>query len=233
MKSFWSYIGVLSAFSLFTVAARADSMSILLDQTNCSGPGCASVIGAGPFGVVDLTLSGGDINIDVQMYEPFYNSGILGIFHGFAFNYNPAFGGAPSIDITGEPAGWSSTNPQAPGNTGGFGPFGKYDYVLDGPGGSGQTPGTGDCTSIGLCDALSFTVSKVGGSFTTVNELIANNTDGFSFATDIRNTASTANTYKLASDGLAAVPEPRTVVLLSLALCGFVIVGRRRAAAAR
>jgi hypothetical protein len=168
------------------------------------------------------------------MYEPFYSSGIIGIFHGFAFDYNSAvYGAAPNIDITGEPGGWSSTNPQSPGSNGGFGPFGKFDYVLGGPGGSGQTPGTGDCTSTGLCDALSFTVAKDGGSFTSVYQLLSpNGVNGFDFATDIRNTASTANTYKLASDGaLAPTPEPRLVLLMSQVLCGLVVIAARRRSA--
>jgi hypothetical protein len=224
--------GVLCAVVMLAPSVRADSVSILLDQTNCSGVGCSSILGSGPYGVVDLTLSGGKINFDVQMYEPFYNTGILGIFHGFAFDYNTAYGAAPNIDITGEPSGWSSTNPQSPGSNGGFGPFGKFDYVLGGPGGSGQTPGTGDCTSTGLCDALSFTVAKDGGSFTSVYQLVSpNGVDGFDFATDIRNTANTANTYKLASDGALATPEPRFVALLALVLCGLVVAARRRSLA--
>ena len=225
-KSFFLVLGAL-ALAALSPMAQADSVSVYLDESNCTGVGCATVIGNSPYGVVNMTLSGGgNINVDIEMYEPFYSSQIIGIFHGFGFNYNTSYGTAPSINITGLPSGWTTTNPQAPGSNSGFGPFGSFTYAISGPGGSGQTPGSGGCSSTGLCDALSFTVSEVGGTFTSVNQLLASNGSSY-FGTDIRNSTG-GTTYKLGSDGALATPEPSSILLLTMGTLGMFFVVRRR-----
>lgn len=160
--------------------------------------------GSGPWGTVGLVLNGnGTITITVTGASGFE------VGHMFGFNVNGAFAG---ISVTGAPTGWSLTSNT---NVDGFGKFEK----VESDGGSDRFA------------SFSFTVdTTTSGKFTTVNNLVELNSNGYYFATHVFPIGSPDTGFAASTTPTNVIPEPGTLALFGTGLLGMAGAIRRRIA---
>ncbi|MFA6146843.1 MAG: PEP-CTERM sorting domain-containing protein [bacterium] len=192
--------------------AVANAAVFTLDQTNLVG------LTGGPWATVTLTdtSSGGHdgVHFVVDPLESSFTS--IGTNFGiqtFYFNENTTFGSQLTL-ANFNPAGWSwSYSSPAKANAGGG--FGKFEFITSGSGSTRANP-------------LTFDVfAPLGQSLTIGNLSTAFSTEGYIFAGHIAD-FNGGQSAKFATDGVAPVPEPGTMMLLGSGLAGLVGYGRKR-----
>jgi hypothetical protein len=200
----------LALLSLLAFAAPSFATSILLDHCNTLGL-CDQVL-------VTTTLDGaGGIDVSVTDVPGSPTVGIFGDSggnHAFGFNVG---GSTVGLVISNFSAGFS----YAGAGVGVGGPYGDFEYVIDGP-------HTGSDATL----PLTFTVTRDGG-FSSDADLLGANSDGYIFTAHVRNN-DTGDTGWAAAGGDPSVtvtsesPEPATMLLMGTGLLGLA-TGIRRA----
>lgn len=178
----------------------------------------------GPYGTVELTLVGSTIKVTLN--TPGFNliqTGFPGVF-GYNDNLNDT--SAFTIASAGLPTGYGNTSlnnggndVESNGNDQHFDGLGYFDdAALSGP-------HNGDANDV---SSLSFTISRTGG-FTSVQQLIEADSDGYYFAADVGITG--AATGLIGVKNLTSpVPEPRTYVALIAGFFAIAFFARRKRA---
>ena len=199
--------------------AKADTVSF--DLTISNG---AILPPAASYGTVTLTLNAnGSINVSVvgaSGYGFFGNSGDM-------FGFNESVAGDPNINIANASAGVVvAPNPNVVCTGGGcqLDGFGRFEFMVGGPVAS---------SPIG---SFSFDVYEVGGSFSTVYDLVELSTGGASgtphFAAHVSPingcAAGVAACTGWAGDGGSPVPEPASLALFGSGLLTLAGMIRRR-----
>jgi hypothetical protein len=194
MKKLLTTVVIALAVLALAPVAKADSACQSISVSNFSP--------AGPYGTICLTLSGGNINVDILMvpnWKLFGNKDAVGFAaSGLSINTINSYGGSTFTAVA------------SIGVMDGFGSFnsGLSDGVLGGGGGAAH---------------LSFTIS---GSYGSVNDIINQvNANGNWVAFHVGDT--TINTG-FATTGTTQVPEPGTMILLGSGLLGLGLAALRR-----
>ena len=186
--------------ALMVAVPSVQAITTILDTEFCS-----TDCGPGPFGAVAVEQLNGDVEV-VAALAPGYQFVKTGALdqQAFAFNAN----GITSADIS----GITNTNPPLQtlvANTGSFGGGGVGNFAFGiecpscGSGAPGAFPGP-----------LVFTVANA-----TVSDFLVPNNNGFFFAADIIQ-LSTGATGVVTSSGVVVTPEPTSIVLVGIGLCG-------------
>ena len=229
---------VLSLLAIVTagIIVPNANASVCASTTDCiftfnTDNGFGGLPSSGTFGTVELTLSGGNINFNIDLADSYGFKLIqTGIADGtFGFNQSGTTAALTYSNFT------STTQPGNTGNYSGpggpdlsFSAFGTFDSSILGPGPSGNG-GNG-------ANQLSFTVSRSGG-FTDVNQLVDLSVAGglgsaYFVADVIRTTGCTSDacTGLIAVTGTpSAVPEPISSALVGTGLIALSLIRRRRA----
>jgi hypothetical protein len=180
---------VVAALLAFGSAAKADSVELTVQNVGAG-------LGTGPFGTVNYTLAGNQIDVSVTMNPGFVIKGLAG--DDFAFN---VVGSTTGLAVTNLSAG--SFNLYTNQNISGFGTF---EFALNHIGSANLS-------------SLSFTVSRTGG-FTSADDLWAPSSGGAEFAAHI--VSSNGNTGYVA----AVPESSMMVELGTLLLClGLLAIG--------
>ncbi len=205
--------------------ASADLLYNLTVDTACTG-GC----GSSPYGTIDLTqslINPLDVTVTVDLADG-YLIQTGGPHETFAWNITTTID-SPPINVTLLPAetpqfSYDATPPS--------GPYGSFDYGINGP--SPSCTGSNTCVS-----SLIFDVGLVSGDLLPIADFVAN-TAGFFFEADIYSIA-TGNTGEVGANtacvsgtdcgggGTLSLPEPVSFVLMGsgLALVGLLRLRRR------
>jgi hypothetical protein len=200
---------VLVALVAVVATARPSAAStILLDECN-SAALCGQVR-------VTTTLVGNAIDVDVTDVlglPPFGIFGSNGGNRAFAFNVVDPDAGVTVSNIS---AGFS----YAGANINLAGPFGDFEFLLNGPG-----------TGNGAILPLHFRVTRTLG-FTSDLQLFEANEAGYFFAAHVRNNETGLTGWAAAAAGddrqVSAVPEPGSMVLLGSGVLALAARGLRR-----
>jgi hypothetical protein len=211
VKSFFFVSAVFAALTLAPVANA--SVCTINDCTYTFNDTGVSQFGAGPFGTVELTLSGSAIDFTIDLATGFH---LIDSGAHEAFTFDDTLSGAVTISAFSD-----SIYSQASG----AGPFGNPGY------GSFSDAVKSTCTNGGGCgdNTLTFAVSRVGG-FTDINQLVASNGTAY-FAADVSN--ANGNTGAIAVTGVSTtsvIPEPVSSALAGTGLMSLFFLRRRRRA---
>jgi hypothetical protein len=179
------------------------------------------------YGTITLTLltsgaNSGDIQIDLAGAT--WGTTTYKVGDAFGFNFGTGVTGVSLA--TGSASGWSCCT----SGSNNLDSFGEFSAVLSGPAGSSSA-----------VNNLTFVIALNGGSFTTVNQLIALSTGAggaagdVDFATHIYpfvNGTATGNTGFAGNgpptDHFIPAPEPGSMVLLGSGLLGLLGLSRRK-----
>lgn len=204
---------ILFVLALSLLPERADA-AICASVSSCSFNFNATEVGAfgaGPFGNVSLLLNGAAIDVTIDMAgDQATGFHIIDSGAHHAVTFNSTLSGPFTISNFSD-AGYA----QAVGAPFGNPPFGNFEIGVT------STCGNGSGCGVNL---LSFTVSRVGG-FTDVAQLIEaapNQSKGF-FAVDAAKAGVTGAVGVTVMPDLQSdpsVPEPSSMILMSLGLAG-------------
>jgi len=213
---------VATSFAIFAIvafgsaaAARADSATFDLTQ--------GSTLPNGNYGTIKLTLNGdGSITVNVDLA-----SGVVINGGGeCSICFNSSLSPDPNINfsaLTTNYGGVGGNTNILPASLHADG-FGNYEYGVDYLGSNGGTCVNDPTPCVG---SVTFTVSKVSGTFSSVFDLVQNSTGGehtSPFAVDILVNGATG----YVGTGTSAVPEPATMFLLGTGLVGVAARLRKR-----
>ena len=212
----FTLVFTMLAIALVWVAPSAFADSIVLNLNT------STAFGPGNYGTVTLTTNAGKIDVSISMLN---GARIIDTGGHSAVAWNEAIAGNPSITISNLSSGlYALLNGGVAGSVDMDG-VGAYEFGLSGPGPS-------DVTAV---SSLSFTISRVSGSFGSVNDLLENSThppgniDSL-FAVDILQTQNCSG----ACTGVVgvvqnppSVPEPTSLLLLGSGLFGLALMRKR------
>lgn len=191
------------------LVANADTFQI--DQTGGTLP-------PGNYGTLELTLSGGNIVVTVTMSNGF----LIQTGQDASVAFNSSLTPNPTISVVGLATGYTLIS----GSAGALhmDGTGTFEYGIH------SIFGANDA---GAVSTLTFTVSKVGGSFSSINDLLSQNANGFTWGFDIYCT--TCNGGKgatgfvgVGTNTVPDIPEPASMVLLGTGLIGLATGLRKR-----
>lgn len=212
-------LALLTIFTATIVVPRAKATPVCLSTTNCTfdlNDTNVGAFGAGPFGTVNLALSGSAITFTIDLADGF---NLIDSGSHEAFTFNNTLGGAVTISDFSS-ALYSQNLGAGPFHNSPFSDFG--DAV------------TSTCTNGGGCgvNTLSLTVTRTGG-FTDVNQLVAlstgNGTAAY-FAADIANAAGSTGVVGATGPGTSVTPEPVSSALVGMGLVSLSLFVRRKRA---
>jgi hypothetical protein len=207
-----SFLFVSAVFSVLTLAPSAKaSVCTTTDCTYTFNATGVSQFGAGPYGTVELTLSGSAIDFSIDLATGFH---LIDNGAHEAFTFNDTLSGAVTM---------SAFSDSIYSQESGAGPFGNPGY------GSFSDAVKSTCTNGGGCgdNTLTFAVSRVGG-FTDINQLVASNGTAY-FASDVSN--ANGNTGAIAVTGVSittVTPEPVSSALVATGLISLFFLRRRQ-----
>jgi hypothetical protein len=168
------------------------------------------------YATVNTTINGNTVTITVTAAP------------GFAIFGNGSGNGAFGFNVVDPDAGVALGNFSSgfsDGGTGGqFDGFGKFEFNVDGPTGSGALT------------SLSFDVTRSPNPFTNVSQVDENNLKGFNFVAHIANLTCQRETpngnctgyVSTGTETTQSVPEPSALILLGLGLFGSRLALRNR-----
>ena len=192
------------------VNASADSVILNLNQS--------AAFGAGTYGTATLTTNAGAIDVTIALV----NGWVVDTGSHYAVSFNESIAGNPALSLSGLATGYAFANS---GNvpSGSAGSYdqagvGTFEFAITGPG-----PAAGS----DKVSTLTFKVSRVSGSFASVNDLIEvqsnSSLPAAVFAVDILQGAPCTG----ACTGLVyatipsiPTPEPISIVLVGVGLLG-------------
>jgi hypothetical protein len=198
-----------------TSLAMADTTTFQLTQ--------GSTLPNGNYGSVTLTLTaGGAIKVDIALLS----GAIINGGQDCSICFNSSLATDPNINFTALTTGYGGVGGNtnvAPASLHGDG-FGNFEYGVNYLGANG---GGCQANAIPCVGTVTFTVSKVSGTFSSVFNLVQNSTGGgiaSPFAVDIVINGATG----YVGTGTSPIPEPTTMFLLGTSLVGFGAEMRRR-----
>ena len=214
MKLHQFALAIIAAVIMVPIA----SASVCASTTDCTftfNDTAVSQFGAGPYGTVELQLSGSAINFTIDLAPGFHliDTGV----HE-AFTFNDTLTGAVTISAFSDSSLYSQESGAGPFKNPGYGYF--------------TNAVKSSCTNGGGCgdNTLTFTVTRTGG-FTDVNQLVALSTnggpDGY-FAADLSNANGNTGVVGVTGFGTtSSVPEPISSTLVGAGLISLFILRRR------
>jgi hypothetical protein len=205
--SFW---GLVAATGLVVPVAQASSVTYYLNQSN------ENILfpDGTNYATVKIEDVGSDIQFTVAVVPGAFSEGTNFGFQSFGFNLAPS---APSLlgGIFVLPTGWSAT---AGTNQDGFG---NFDWVVDGTGGSRQSPLIFSIQNV-AGDTLASYFDLSSGTAGEGNQYFAGHIAGFNAP------PGTNVTSAFIGGGTSVVPLPATAWLLLSGVAGLGALARRR-----
>ncbi len=209
----------LAAAVIMVPSANA-SVCTTTDCTYTFNTTAVGAFGAGPYGTVELTLSGSAIDFTIGLATGFH---LIDSGTHEAFTFNDALSGAVTMSAFSDSSLYSQES--------GAGPFANPGY------GSFSDAVKSTCTNGGGCgdNTLSFSVSRVGG-FTDINQLVSSNGTAY-FAADVScsptcpGSTDGGNTGAIAVTGVTTTtvtPEPISSALVGTGLMSLFFLRRRQ-----
>jgi hypothetical protein len=220
-----SFITLLASIGLITTANAAVipigtvySFNLTISQPSAGLPG-------GPYGTVQLTQQNNDVDVLVTLASGFAFAN-TGAGSAFVFNLASAFSNAV-VTVNAPSTTWFALNSSPPlyNQT----PYGEFTNSID------FKTGVGNGLSDAITSPLSFSVAKSGIMLTDFALSSAHNNGqpgGYRFSADIGylatgKTGPVANIDGGGGGNNGEVPEPATLLLLSLGALGAAVVRRR------
>lgn len=216
----WRKLAIsLAVFAIVTLA----STSLAMADTATFDLNNPSSLPAGNYGTITLTLNGnGTITVNVSLAS----GAVINGGQDCSICFNSSLSPDPNITfsaLTTNYGGVPGNTNIAPASLHGDG-FGNYEYGVKYLGSTGGT-----CVNdVNPCQqVVNFTVTKVGGSFGSVFDLVQNSSGGgiaSPFAVDLLANGATG----FVGTGSSPVPEPASMLLLGTGLLGVGAELRRR-----
>ncbi len=217
--------GIVPSANASSCASTTDC-TYTFDEHNSGSTGFTT---SGPFGTVELTLSGGNINVTLDVLSTFklIDTGFAGT---FGFNDNIKAGDITAGSFSSGLYSGSANNVGVDSHPGGDLNYDGFGFFDDAAATTGPSAGNANAVS-----HLTFTISRPGG-FSSIQQLVELNSGGDGnayFVADVfdTNCGSSTNTACTGLIGVSSlnspVPEPISSGLVGIGLIALSLLRRR------
>jgi hypothetical protein len=217
--------GIVPSANASACASTTDC-TYTFDEHNSGSTGFTT---SGPFGTVELTLSGGNINVTLDVLSTFnlIDTGFAGT---FGFNDNLELGDITAGSFSSGLYSGSANNGGVDSHPGGDLNYDGFGFFDDAAATTGPSAGNANAVS-----HLTFTISRPGG-FSSIQQLVELNSGGDGnayFVADVfdTNCGSSTNTACTGLIGVSSlnspVPEPVSSGLVGIGLIALSLLRRR------